>query len=260
MLYAGTDDGLIWITEDDGENWTKYDNFPGVPEMTFVNYITPSMHDESTVYACFDGRKNSSDFTPYLIKSTDKGQTWTSIASNLPSGTVYCIQEDHENPNILFIGTEWGVWTTIDGGLTWVQLKSGIPTIQVKELCVQRRENDLVVATFGRGYYVLDNYSALRELSEEITKKDAHLFEINDALLYFPSSNLNYQGDVHFRTANPTPAAKFEYYIKEGFETLKQKRVKAMKKVEKEGGDFVYPSEEELMAEEHENQPDKSKK
>ena len=249
MIYAGTDDGLIWITENDGENWTRYNNFTGVPEMTFVNYVLPSQHNESTVYACFDGRKNSSDFTPYLIKSTDKGKTWTSIASNLPSGTVYCIQEDHINPNLLFIGTEWGVWTSIDGGKKWVQLKKGIPTIQVKDLTIQRRENDLVVATFGRGFYVLDNYAALRELSEEVTKTSAHIFDIEDALLYFQSSNLNNQGEVHFRTPNPDPAATFKYYVKNGHETLKQKRVKAHKATEKSGDPFKYPTKEELLAE-----------
>lgn len=249
MLYAGTDDGLIWITENDGEQWTRYDKFVGVPDMTFVNYILPSQHDVNTVYACFDGRKNNSDFTPYLIKSTDKGKTWTSIAANLPSGTVYSIQEDHINSNILFIGTEWGVWTTIDGGKKWVQIKKGIPTIQVKDLTIQRRESDLVVATFGRGFYVLNNYSPLRKLSEEITKKEAHLFDIEDALLYYPSSNLNYQGEVHFRSPNPNPSATFQYYIKKGHETLKQKRVKAMKDVEKAGTDFKYPTDEELLAE-----------
>lgn len=254
MMYAGTDDGLIWITENDGENWTKYDKFPGVPDMTFVNYVLPSQHNENVVYACFDGRKNSSDFTPYLIKSTDKGKTWTSIASNLPSGTVYCIQEDFENPNILFIGTEWGVWTTIDGGKKWVQIKNGIPTIQVKDLTIQKRENDLVVATFGRGYYVLDNYASLRQLNEEVANKEAHLFDIKDALLYFPSSNLNYQGEVHFRTPNPDPSATFEYYVKDGYETLKQKRVKAQKAAEKSGS-FIYPTEAELLAEENEDKP-----
>jgi photosystem II stability/assembly factor-like uncharacterized protein len=255
MLYVGTDDGLIWTTENDGANWTRYDKFPGVPEMTFVNYILPSQHTKGTIYACFDGRKNSSDFTPYLIKSIDNGKTWTSIASNLPSGTVYCIQEDHVDPNILFIGTEWGVWTTIDGGKKWVQIKKGIPTIQVKDLTIQKRENDLVVATFGRGFYVLDNYSSLRKLSKDIESKEAHLFDINEALLYFPASNLNYQGDVHFRTPNPKPTATFEYYIKNSYETLKQKRVKAMKAVEKEGGNFVYPTEEELLAEKEESKP-----
>ncbi len=255
FLYVGTDDGLIWKTEDDGASWTKYDTFPGVPDMTFVNYVLPSRHDENVVYACFDGRKNSSDFTPYLIKSTDKGKTWTSIASNLPSGTVYVIQEDPKDPNILFIGTEWGVWTTIDGGENWVQLKNGIPTIQVKDLTIQERENDLVVATFGRGFYILDNYSALRQLSKEVHSKEAHLFDINDALLYFPARNLSYQGAVTYRANNPRPEAKFEYYIKNGYKTLKQKRVGAYKKALKEGSEIDYPSEEDLRAERTEVKP-----
>jgi len=255
MLYVGTDDGLIWVTENDGANWTKYEKFTGVPDMTFVNYITPSRHQENTVYACFDGRKNSSDFTPYLIKSIDNGKTWKSIASNLPSGTVYCVIEDPIDPNILFIGTEWGVWTTIDGGKKWVQMKKGIPTIQVKELTIQERENDLVVATFGRGFYVLDNYSSLRSLSKQVTEKEAHLFATNEALLYFPSNNLTYQGDVHFRASNPKPSARFEYFIKNGFESLKTKREKRMKEAEKSGGKFVYPTEEELLAETKEVKP-----
>jgi flagellar hook assembly protein FlgD len=254
MIYAGTDDGLIWITEDDGQNWTRYDKFPGVPEMTFVNYVLPSQHDMNTVYACFDGRKNSSDFTPYLIKSTDKGKTWTSIASNLPSGTVYAIQEDHEDPNILFIGTEWGVWATIDGGKKWVQLKNGLPTIQVKDITIQRRENDLVVGTFGRGFYVLKNYAPLRELSKAVNDKEAHIFEVKDALLYFPSSNLNYQGEIHWRSPNPNPAVHVRYYVRDGFESLKQKRVKKQKASENTDN-YFYPTEDELLAERQEKKP-----
>ena len=225
MIYAGTDDGLIWITENDGQDWTRYEHFTSVPDTTFVNYILPSMHDTNTVYACFDGRKNSSDFTPYIIKSTDKGKTWTSIASNLPSGTIYAIQEDHVNPDMLFIGTEWGVWTTIDGGDNWVQLKKGLPTVQVKDLTIQRRDNDLVVATFGRGFYVLEDYTPLRQLSESLTEKEANIFEIEDAYMYVPSRNLSYQGEVYFRAKNPTPSARFRYYVKEGYESLKSKRV-----------------------------------
>jgi len=189
------------------------------------------------------------------LKSNDKGKTWTSIASNLPSGTVYAIQEDHVDPNILFIGTEWGVWTTIDGGKHWAQLKNGLPTIQVKDLTIQERENDLVVATFGRGFYVLDDYSTLRSMSAEVGKSEAHLFDIHETLMYFPTNNLGYQGSVHFRAKNPTPEAKFEYFIKTGFESLKAKRKKAHKAAEKAGTVAPYPTEEELRLEKAEKKP-----
>ena len=252
MIYAGTDDGLIWITEDDGANWIKYDSFTGVPDMTFVNYVLPSQHDLNTVYACFDGRKNSSDFTPYIIKSTDKGKTWTSIASNLPQGTVYVIQEDHMDSDILFIGTEWGVWLTVDGGKNWNQIKKGIPPIQVKDLTIPRRENDLVVATFGRGFYVLEDYSYIRELKENISDRDAHIFNIKDGLLYYPSTNTNYQGEVYFSVPNPSPEVKIGYYLKEGYETLKQKRIKAQRAAEKAGREISFPTKEELEAENNE--------
>ena len=249
MIYAGTDDGLIWITEDDGGNWKKYNSFTGVPDMTFVNYVLPSQHNENTVYACFDGRKNNSDFKPYIIKSTDKGASWTSIAGNLPGGTIYVIQEDHVDSNILFIGTEWGVWLTVDGGKKWSQIKNGIPPIQVKDLVIQRRENDIVVATFGRGFYVLEDYSYIRELKNDITKKEAHIFDIKDGLLYYPSSNTNYQGEVHFSVPNPRPALTIKYNLKNGYETLKQKRIKAQKAAEKAGREIDFPSKDELRAE-----------
>ncbi len=255
MIYAGTDDGLIWITEDDGGNWKKYSSFTGVPDMTFVNYVLPSQHNVNTVYACFDGRKNSSDFTPYIIKSTDKGNTWTSIAGNLPSGTIYVIQEDHLDPNILFIGTEWGVWLTLDGGKQWNQIKNGIPTIQVKDLDIQERENDLVVATFGRGFYVLEDYSYIRKLQSDVMNKDAHIFDIKDGLLYYPASNTNYQGEVHFSVPNPNPAVTIRYNLKEGYETLKQKRIKSQKAAEKAGREIDFPTKEELQAENDEKPP-----
>src|SRR5581483_5584308 len=148
MVYVGTDDGLIQVTEDAGKNWRKIDSFPGVPEMTYVSRIVASQHDANTVYAAFDNHKRS-DFAPYLLKSTDAGRSWTSIASNLPkNGPVLAIAEDHVNPNLIFVGTEFGVFFTIDGGKKWVQLKGGLPTIAVRDIAIQRRENDLVLATF----------------------------------------------------------------------------------------------------------------
>lgn len=255
VIYAGTDDGLIWRTDNDGGDWIKYSSFPGVPDMTFVNYVLPSQHDANTVYACFDGRKNASDFTPYIIKSNDKGQTWTSIASNLPDGTIYAIQEDHIDPNILFIGTEWGVWVTLDQGGEWFKLGNGLPTIQVKDLDIQERENDLAVATFGRGWYVLDDYSYIRQIDKEAMDKEAHIFDIKDGLLYYPGNNHGNQGEVYFRAPNPEPEVRIIYNVKEGYETLRQKRMKAQREAEKSGREISYPSDEELLAEAQEERP-----
>lgn len=215
MLYAGTDDGLIWLTEDDGANWTKYDNFPGVPHMTLVTAVLPSMYDVNTVYATFDGKKDNSNWTPYILKSTDKGKTWKSISSNLPLGTVYDVVEDHVNRNLLFIGTEYGVFVTLDGGGKWLQIKNGLPTIQVCDVEIQKRENDLVIATFGRGFYILDDYSYLRELNKENAQNPGHIFGIKDTWMFSMSSNLPSQGETYFRAPNPAIAVNIRYFIKD---------------------------------------------
>jgi photosystem II stability/assembly factor-like uncharacterized protein len=164
LIYVGTDDGLIQVTEDAGKNWRKVERFPGVPDMTYVSRISASQHDLNTVYAAFENHKRS-DFAPYLLKSTDRGGSWISIKGNLPANhPVLAFAEDHVNPNLLFVGTEFGVFFTIDGGQKWVQLKGGMPTISVRDLAIQKRENDLVVGTFGRSVYILDDYTPLRTL------------------------------------------------------------------------------------------------
>ncbi len=252
LLYAGTDDGLIQVSENDGGNWTKYESFPGVPDMTFVNYILPSKHDENTVYACFDGRKNNSDFKPYLLKSTDKGKSWRSIASNLPDGTVYVIREDHINKDILFIGTEWGVYLSLNGGNKWIRLKSGLPPIQVKDLDIQERENDLVVASFGRGFYILENYAYLRELNEDILNKEAYIFDIKDAMLYYPARHGGSMGDVYYKAANPRVEASFTYYYSRTLKTASQLRKAQHAKDLKAGKIIKYPGRDELWAEDTE--------
>ena len=158
LIYVGTDDGLIQVTRDGGgQSWTKYEKFAGVPEMTYVSRLAASSHDANTVYAAFDNHKNE-DFKPYLLKSMDAGKTWTSIAGDLPeNGPVLAFAEDPVNANLLFAGTEYGAFFTIDGGAHWVQLKGGLPTIAVRDMVIQAREGDLVIATFGRGFYVLDD-------------------------------------------------------------------------------------------------------
>lgn len=254
MLYAGTDDGLIHVTTNGGKSWTRIDNIPGVPKQTYVNMIIVSAHDKNTAYAAFNHHRYG-DFKPYLFKTTDAGRTWTAIQSNLPSrGTVYCMAEDHKNGKLLFAGTEFGVYFSIDGGSKWVQLKGGLPTISVKDMEIQKRENDLVIATFGRGYYVLDDYTFLRTLAAGDLDKAAFISPVKTALEYVESYPLGvrgkgFQGESYWNTSNPKPGAVFTYYIKEDFKMLKEKRQEAEKQRLKAGLPLYYPNIDSLRFE-----------
>jgi photosystem II stability/assembly factor-like uncharacterized protein len=261
LLYAGTDDGLIQVTEDQ-KTWRKMEEFPGVPKYTLVSDVLPSRYDENIVYATFNNHKRD-DFKPYVIKSTDKGLTWKSIANNLPAnGAVNTIVEDPVNPKLLFVGTEWGVFFSIDGGENlpagkagWIQLKAGMPLVKVPDITIQEREKDLVVATFGRGFYILDDYSPLRTVSKELLEKDAYLFPVKDALMYIPSGGLGSQGTNYFRAPNPEYGATFTYYIKEVPKTLKADRQAKEKTLFKDGKPIPQPSLEALHEEELEKAP-----
>ncbi|MDP4963844.1 MAG: glycosyl hydrolase, partial [Salibacteraceae bacterium] len=259
LLYLGTDDGLIQVSENDGESWTKYSSFAGVPSGTYVNVLKADLFDENTVYAGFNNHKNG-DFKPYLLKSTDKGKTWTSIAGNLPErGSVFTVAQDHVNKNLLFVGTEFGVFFTIDGGNKWTQIKGGLPTIAIRDLEIQRRENDLVLASFGRGFYVLDDYSALRTMNDT-TGKNAHIFPIKDAYAFIESNPLGTsgkasQGEAFFTTPNPAIGATFTYYLASKPQTIAEQRRAAEKKIRKDGGDVAYPDVEALRKEDLEQKP-----
>jgi photosystem II stability/assembly factor-like uncharacterized protein len=260
LIYVGTDDGLIQVTEDGGKTWRKIESFPGVPDMTYVSRIAASLHDADTVYAAFENHKRG-DFAPYLLKSTDRGKSWTSIKSNLPAnGPVLAIAEDYVNPNLLFIGTEFGLFFTIDGGQKWVQLKGGLPTISVRDLAIQKRENDLVVGTFGRSIYILDNYTPLRVLKPEMLNQAATLFPVKDAMMYIQSQPLggrgkSFQGEAFFTADNPAFGATLTYYLKEAPKTKKQKRQEAEKDAERKGTPLPYPALADLSAEEEEEAP-----
>lgn len=255
LIYIGTDDGLIQVTEDDGENWSKISSFPGVPANTYVSDIFASRFDENTVYATFDNMKND-DFKPYVVKSTDKGKTWTSISTNLPdNGTVHTLEQDFIKNNLLFVGTEFGAFFSINEGLSWVQLKSGIPTIAVRDLAIQQRESDLVLASFGRGFYVLDNYAPLRELTPELPNTSAHLFEVKDADLYIETGKIYGQGATYYGAANPEFGATLSLYLKEVPKTAKQIRQEAEKKLFEDGKPIPHLSWKELEEEAKEIPP-----
>ena len=255
LLYVGTDDGLIRVSDDGGSHWQKIEKFPGIPHMTYVSCLYASLHHVDTVYAAFDGRKNN-DLKPYILKSTDRGKTWKSIAANLPQpGTVYTVAQDHVKADLLFAGTEFGIFFSIDEGKKWVQLKGGIPTTAVRDIAIQKRENDLVLATFGRGFYILDNTTPLRELAPEDLEKECLLFTVKDAHMFIPKRARYGQGETYFKAKNPEPGATFTWYLKEAPKTIKQKRKAGEKEITKKGKSITYPTFEELRTEDNEPAP-----
>lgn len=232
LIYAGTDDGYINITENDGNNWrqVKVSQLPNVPETAFINDIKADLHDANTVYVALDNHKYG-DFKPYLYKSTDQGKTWKSLSANIPDKhLVWRLVQDHISPNLLFIGTEFGLFFSVNGGQEWTALTGNIPTISFRDLAIQKRENDLVAASFGRGFYILDDYAALRQVSKSDLSSEAKLFPVRDAWWYIERSHLSFekdkgsQGDSHFVAPNPDFGAIITYYLKEVPSTQKKKR------------------------------------
>lgn len=250
LLYVGTDDGLLQVSDNDGASWTKYSSFPGVPANTYVSDVVADLFDENTVYISFDNRKRG-DFKSYVLKSNDKGKSWTSIAANLPKDqTVHALLQDHVDKNLLFAGTEKGIFFTADGGKEWVQLKAGLPTIAVRDIEIQRRENDLVIATFGRGIYILDDYTPLRKTDLVKADKKAEILPVREALLFVPNTTQgkNWHGDTFYRADNPPFGAEITYYIKDVPKTKEAIRKEEEGKL-KDGEKLKYPSFAELRAE-----------
>lgn len=260
QLWIGTDDGAIQVSENGGTSWRKMDAFPGVPDTTQVARVTPSSHDPNTVYAAFDGHM-SGDYKPYLLESTDLGRTWKSIAGNLPAkGTVYAIIDDPKDPNILYAGTEFGLWFTRNRGQQWTRLRGGLPTIQVRDLVIQKRDDDLVVATFGRGFYVLDDLGALRAATPAALAADATLLPVRRAPLYvqsgvFAGGVAGWLGGNFFQTPNPPFGATFTYALKSELRTRRAARQAAERTTARRGGDVFYPSWDSLRVEDREETP-----
>ncbi len=256
LLAVGTDDGLIHVSSDAGANWIKLDKLPGIPDLTFVNDVKWSQHSADVLYAVFNNHKNG-DFKPYLMVSKNRGKTWEALSAGLPQrGSTYVIAEDHKDGSLLFVGTEFGVFTSTDGGLTWTELKKGLPTVAVRDIAIQQREDDLVLATFGRGFYVLDDYSPLREIKNDIKKNEAIVLPIKPVVLFHEASPLGYGGAGflgagYYMADNPKVGATFTYWVKNAPKTLKEQR----EELEKKNSASVYPSKEAIRAEAEEAKP-----
>lgn len=252
VLYAGSDDGLLHLTKDGGDTWTSktVDKLPGVPATAFVNDIKADLFDADVAYVALDNHKYG-DYAPYLYKTTTGGKTWKSISNGLPEGTlVWRLVQDHVNPNLLFLGTEYGVYISLNQGEEWHKFSKGMPTISVRDLAIQKRENDLVAATFGRSFYVLDDYSPLREITEEKLAQGAQLFPVKKALQYVETrGGTSSQGASFYTAENPTYGAQFTYYIAEDIKSIQAARVKGEKELKKTKKDIPFPGWEALDAE-----------
>ncbi|MEM7109265.1 MAG: glycosyl hydrolase, partial [Bacteroidota bacterium] len=250
LIYAGTDDGLIQVTEDGGQNWTKIElgGIKGLPGRPFVNDVRADLFDANTVYAALDNHKYG-DFKPYLIKSTDKGKSWSLMSGNLPDKHLtWRLVQDHIDPMLLFVATEFGIFFTKDGGAKWIKLKNGVPTISFRDLTIQRREDDLIGASFGRSFYVLDDISPIREMQPSDLKLEAKLFSVRDAYWYDQYSAVGSQGSI-YSAENPPYGATFTYFLSDTIKTKKALRKEKEKALNKKNSNVPFPGWEALQQE-----------
>ncbi len=253
ILFAGSGDGLIHFTTDGGTTWQR-SSINGLPEYARIHHIIASRFDKLIAYAACHNYVGG-DRKPYLYKTTNGGKNWFKINNNLPDeGCTYSIAEDHVEENLLFVGTQFGVYFTNTGGQEWIPFKNGMPSATVMDLDIQRRENDLVVSTFGRGVYILDDYSSMRYLNREILMREAEIFPIKDALMFMPANpfgfrGVGFQGASFYAAPNPDVGAVFTYYLKDEIKSLKVKRREAEKEMLEKGEDIKYPLYEYLKKE-----------
>lgn len=260
VLVVGTDDGLVQVSENGGQSWTRASALPGLPAASFINDVEASLHDARTIYVAADNHKNG-DFAPYVYESADLGRTWRSISGDLPKGTiVWAFQQDHVRPDLLFLGTEFGIYTSLNRGVNWIKLSAGVPTISFRDIKIHRRDNDLVGASFGRGFYVLDDYSPLREIGAERLAAEGALFPVRDAWWFVPyqpgqAAGRPEKGSDDFTALNPPMGALLTYYLKEAPTTAKEARQAAEKTLRDKGADTPFPGFDRLREEALEGKP-----
>mgnify|MGYP001157339839 FL=1 len=241
LIYIGTDDGFIQVTEDGGKNWNKISvkQF-GLAGRSFVNDIKADLFDENLAYVVLDNHKEG-DFKPYIFKSVDKGKNWVPISGNIPErNLVWRFVQDHVKKDLFFAATEFGVYTSLNGGKKWHKLP-GTPTISFRDIVIQKRENDLVAASFGRGFYVLDDYSGLREMTPLNLKKEGVLFKPRPAKWYVPRSKIGNTGADYYFAKNPEFGAVFTYHLSKSYETKKSIRQKKERGLNKSQKNVPFP-------------------
>jgi photosystem II stability/assembly factor-like uncharacterized protein len=213
-IWVGTDDGNVQVTRNDGATWEEVGkNLPGIAKDLYVSRVEPSHHVRGTAYVSVDGHE-AADFKPHVFKTTDYGKTWTAINSNLPEmGPVYVVKEDLKNPNLLFAGTEFAAWYSVDGGRKWGKLNNNMPTVAIHDLMIHPRDNDLIAATHGRGFWIMDDITPLQQLSDKVMSAEAHLFDNRVATQWLRMQPHGTGGTLGFRGENPTRNAVINYHL-----------------------------------------------
>lgn len=258
LLYTGSDDGLVHVSEDGGQNWRR-SNIPKVPPRSFINDIEASPLEEDVVFSVVDAHKFG-DYAPYIFMSSDRGKTWKSISGDLPTGTiVWAIKQDHVAANLLFIGAEDGMYFSYNKGTNWVKLK-GAPTIPFRDITTHTRDNDLVGATFGRGFYILDDYAPLRNLSQAVADRTNSLFAVRDTWWYVPTvpfqaKGMPSQGSAHYVAENPAFGATISYYLSDIPKSQADQRKDREKAIKKANGNVPFPGWDNLNEERKNGEP-----
>jgi photosystem II stability/assembly factor-like uncharacterized protein len=214
-IWAGTDDGNLQVTRDGGKSWTNVaGSITGLPANTWCTSVEPSRFDRATAYATFDGHQTG-DMKVYVFKTTDFGKTWKSLASDTVKGYAHVIREDRVDRDLLFAGTEFGLFVSIDGGAQWAQFTGNLPPVAVRDIAIHPRENDLILATHGRGILIIDDITPLRQLNSKILESTAYVMESRPSPITTPLGAQEFPGDGEFIGSNPPEAATITYYLKD---------------------------------------------
>ncbi|MBZ9728391.1 glycosyl hydrolase [Salegentibacter sp. JZCK2] len=257
LLYAGTDDGIIQVSEDGGNTWRKTEvgKISEIPATAFVNDLRADLFDANTVYAALDNHKYG-DYKPYLLKSTDKGKSWKSMNGDLPKNLItWRLVQDHKQKDLLFAATEYGIYFTKNGGNNWIQLKGNLPVISFRDIAIQRREDDLVGGSFGRGIFILDDLSPIREFNPNMLTGDASLFDVKPAYRYIEKDALYAQGATEYAAENPPYGAVFTYFLPEKFKSAKELRQEKEKELAEEKEPTPFAGWEQLEEEVRQEAP-----
>lgn len=214
VIWVGTDDGNLQLTRDGGKTWTNLvTEVPGLPPCTWCSFIEPGRFDPATAYVTFDGHRTG-DMTPYVYRTSDFGKTWKSLATDTIEGYCHVVREDPVNRNLLFLGTEFGLFASIDGGGTWAHLKEALPRVSVRDMVIHPRQHDLILATHGLGIQIIDDITPLRALSPEILNAPAAVLPSRTAIMEIPTLIQEFPPDSEFKGENPGGGATITYYLK----------------------------------------------